>query len=124
MKIRFAYIIVGISLNYGFAFKRIVYRCYKTNKVKKLMNTKNLISRSVERVNSFTIQDLAIDLIELSEKDLQNISGGRHNGCGCGGTTTTTTTTTSNGGTTTTTTTTTSSLRQSASALRIDSIFS
>ncbi len=40
------------------------------------MNTKNLISRSVKRVNGFTIQDLAIDLVELSEKDLQHIVGG------------------------------------------------
>jgi natural product precursor len=88
------------------------------------MNTKKFIFQSVKRVNSFTVQDLAIDLIELSEKDLQNISGG-HNGCGCGGTTTTTTTTTSSGGTTTTTTTTTTNhLTQTASALRIDSISS
>jgi hypothetical protein len=40
------------------------------------MNTKNLISRSVNYVNGFTIQDLIIDLVELSEEDLKQIFGG------------------------------------------------
>ena len=78
------------------------------------MNPTNLMSRSAKCVNRFTIQDLPIDLVELSERDLQRIVGGfADGGCRCGGggtTTTTTTTTTSSGGTTTTTTTTTSSL--------------
>ena len=103
------------------------------------MNTKNLMSQVVKSVNRFNIEDLPIDWVELSEKDLENISGGyRYNGCHCGGGggTTTTTTTTSNGGTTTTTTTTSnpttapcncqpvrSSLALSVPALRFDSVF-
>jgi hypothetical protein len=96
-----------------FVVKKIVQFCYPINKIKKtLMNTKNLMSRSVKHVNRSTIDDLAIDLVELSERDLQHISGGFRHGGGCncgrggGGTTTTTTTTTSNGTSTTTTTTT------------------
>jgi hypothetical protein len=40
------------------------------------MNTKNLMSRSVNYVNGFTIQDLIIDLVELSKEDLKQIFGG------------------------------------------------
>lgn len=45
------------------------------------MNIKNLMSRAIKRVNRFSIQDLSVELAELSEKDLQHINGG---GCCCG----------------------------------------
>lgn len=49
------------------------------------MNTKNLMYRAVKRVNRFTIEDLAIDLVELSERDLQHINGGVDpRTCSCG----------------------------------------
>ncbi len=41
------------------------------------MNTKNLMSPSVKRVNPSILQNLAIDLVELSEKDLKRVVGGR-----------------------------------------------
>ena len=68
------------------------------------MNTKNLMSRSVKRVNRSTVRNLAMDLVELSEKDLQRVVGGFGDPCG-GGVTSTTVTTTRDGTTTTTTTT-------------------
>lgn len=49
------------------------------------MNTKNLIYRAVKRVNRSTIEDLAIDLVELSERNLQHINGGVNpRTCSCG----------------------------------------
>ena|SRR4028118_1271568 len=49
------------------------------------MNTKNLMSRSVKRVNRSIFQNLAMDLVELSERDLQHISGGSNpTYCACG----------------------------------------
>ena len=68
------------------------------------MSTKNLMSLAVQPVNHFTTQDLSMDLVELSEIDLQHIVGGRR---GTETKTTTTTTTKPDGTTTTTTTTTT-----------------
>jgi hypothetical protein len=65
------------------------------------MNTKNLMSRSVKGVNRSILQNLPIDLVELSEKDLKRVVGA---GDPCGGGMTSKTTTT-RGGTTTTTTT-------------------
>jgi len=67
------------------------------------MNTKNLISRAVKRVNRSTVRNLAIDLVELSEKDLQRIVGGDGDPCG-GGIVSTTTTTFPDGTSITTTT--------------------
>jgi hypothetical protein len=67
------------------------------------MNTKNLMSRSVKRVNRSTVRKLPIDLVELSEKDLKRVVGGFGDPCG-GGVTSTTVTTTRDGTTTTTTT--------------------
>jgi hypothetical protein len=52
------------------------------------MNTKNLMSRSVNRVNGFNMQDLVIDLVEMSEEDLKQISGGGETITATGGTTT------------------------------------
>jgi hypothetical protein len=52
------------------------------------MNIKNMMSRSAKRVNRSTIEGLAIGLVELSERDLQHISGGNPNtdtAPGCGG---------------------------------------
>jgi hypothetical protein len=49
------------------------------------MNTKNLMSQVVKSVNRFNIQDLPIDLVELSERDIQHISGGSNpTYCACG----------------------------------------
>jgi hypothetical protein len=66
------------------------------------MNTKNLMSRSVKRVNRSIFQNLATDLVELSEKDLKRVVGA---GDPCGGGITSTTVITTRDGTTTTTTT-------------------
>jgi hypothetical protein len=66
------------------------------------MNTKNLMSRSVKRVNRSIFQNLAIDLVELSEKDLKRVVGA---GDPCGGGITSTTVIKDRNGTTTTTTT-------------------
>jgi bacteriocin-like protein len=67
-------------------------------RLKTLMNAKYLNFRPVKHVSCFTVQDLSTDLVELSEKDLKQISGGFGARCTCGGGTVTTT-----GGTTTTT---------------------
>jgi hypothetical protein len=71
------------------------------------MNTKNLMSGSVKPVNHSTVQNLAIDLVELSEKDLKRVVGGFGDPCGGGIISITVTVTTNPDGTTTTTTTTT-----------------
>jgi bacteriocin-like protein len=47
------------------------------------MNTKNLIS-PIKHINRFIIEDLSAELVELSEEDLQQISGGFDCDCGCG----------------------------------------
>jgi hypothetical protein len=41
------------------------------------MDTKNLMS-SVKHVNRSVIEDLPVELVELSEEDLKQISGGRN----------------------------------------------
>jgi bacteriocin-like protein len=49
------------------------------------MSTKNLTSGLVKRVNRFTIDGLEVNLVELSEKDLQHINGGvSPRSCPCG----------------------------------------
>jgi hypothetical protein len=40
------------------------------------MTTKTLVSQSVKCLNRFSIQNLSMDLVELSEIDLQQIVGG------------------------------------------------
>jgi len=47
------------------------------------MNTKELMSQVVKHVNPYIIKDLPAELVELSEEDLQHISGGCD--CCCGG---------------------------------------
>jgi hypothetical protein len=66
------------------------------------MNTKNLMSPSVKRVNPSILQNLAINLVELSEKDLKRVVGGVD---ACGGGVTRVTVITAPDGTTTITTT-------------------
>jgi bacteriocin-like protein len=41
------------------------------------MNTKNLTSQIAKTVNHLTIKNLPAELVELSEKDLQQVVGGR-----------------------------------------------
>jgi hypothetical protein len=52
------------------------------------MNTKNLMSQPLNRFNGFIMQDLVVDLVELSEEDLKQISGGGETITVTGGTTT------------------------------------
>jgi len=50
------------------------------------MNTKNWMSSAIKPVNRFFIQDLSVELVELSEKDLQDVVGGccsKCCGCSC-----------------------------------------
>lgn len=49
------------------------------------MNIKNMMSPAIKRVNRFSTQDLSVELIELSEKDLQHIVGGCCCCCCCSG---------------------------------------
>jgi hypothetical protein len=47
-----------------------------------------LRSRAAKRINRFTVDDLEINFVELSERDLQHINGGvAPRSCSCGRTT-------------------------------------
>jgi hypothetical protein len=42
------------------------------------MHKKNLIPQTTQPLNRITLQDLPTPFVELSDKDLQQIFGGRH----------------------------------------------